>query len=126
MRVLGSGRARGVGPYPALNFPWILIDRAMGTLACVALRSHARRDSEQLDSTRLRELLAARHLASSEWAAEDRQAADACFERWRRGRAGPSDRLALGALLRRWMSRLDTDHEPTQAPQAPPRPTMGG
>ena len=121
-----AGRARGVGPYPALNFPWILIDRAMGTLACVALRSHARRDREQLDSARLRALLAAQQLASSEWPAEDRRAADACFDHWRRGRAEPADRDTLRALLRRWMSRLDTDREAPQGAAAPPRPTMQG
>lgn len=115
-RLALAGRVRGVGPNPALNFPWILIDRAFGTLACVALRSHARRDTEQLDSARLRGLLASHHMASSDWPADDRRSAEACFDRLRRGRALPTDGDLLQALLRRWMSRLDLPPSDRAAP----------
>jgi hypothetical protein len=119
-----AGRARGVGPYGASNFPWILIDRAFGTLACAALRSHARRDDEQLDSARLHGLLSGQHLASSEWPADDRRRAESCFDALRRERAEPADREALRALLRRWMSRLDVVRAPPQVPASGPGPTI--
>ena len=35
--------ALAVGPYRALNFPWILLDRAIGTFAYVINRAHGRR-----------------------------------------------------------------------------------
>ena len=39
-----AGGEISVGPFQAENYPWILLDRALGTFAYVSTRSHARRD----------------------------------------------------------------------------------
>ena len=122
-----AGRVRGVGPYAALNFPWILIDRAIGTLACVAQRAHARRDIERLDALRLHELLAAQHLASTAWPAEDRRVAERAMAAVRRTRPTPADEAQLGELrnaLRRWMSRLDHERSVGHPGSVAPAPTI--
>jgi len=112
-----AGRARGVGPYAAQNFPWILIDRALGTLACVAQRAHARRDDEQLDAARLQGLLVAGKLSSNGWAAPERRRAEKAFDALRRGPPDAATLAALRGLIRPWLERLDA--EPAAVEPAP-------
>ena len=77
-----------VGPYRALNFPWILLDRALATLAYVTHRSHARRDSVDLSASRLVALLQREGLAVSRWSDDDRRTCERVFAQWRRGATG--------------------------------------
>jgi hypothetical protein len=111
-----AGRARGVGPYAAQNFPWILIDRALGTLACVAQRSHARRDDEQLDAARLQGLLVAGKLSSNGWGVPERRRAEKAFETLRHGPPDAATLAVLRGLIRPWLERLDA--EPAQVEPA--------
>jgi hypothetical protein len=104
-----AGRARGVGPYAARNFPWILIDRSVGTLACVARRAHARRDDEQLDAERLQSVLATGQLSSSGWGQAERRSAEKVFDALRQGHADAAALASLRGLLRQWLERLDAE-----------------
>ena len=96
-----AGGSLTVGPYAALNFPWILLDRALATLAYVTHRSHARRDRVELTASRLVAALAAEGLAVSRWSQDDRREADRVFARWRRQRDdGADDDETLRAIVR--------------------------
>jgi hypothetical protein len=100
-RIRLGGGGLGVGPYAARNFPWIVLDRAMGTLLAVMQRAHARRDRVTLQAEHLRELLEGSGLASSGWGEADRGACEKVFARARQGRLEAVDRADLQALIRR-------------------------
>ena len=97
-----------VGPYAALNFPWIVLDRAIGTLAYVMHRAHARRDEVTLQAEQLRELLASRGLASTGWDEADRKTCERAFAHVRRGRLEARDRAALYEVVRRRIDSLSS------------------
>jgi hypothetical protein len=106
---LGGSTLRA-GPYAALNFPWVLIDRAGGTLAYLMQRAHARRDRVTLNAEQLRELLARDGLASADWPDAERREAERAFADIRRGRFTPQAHEALNALLRRRLDVLAAAH----------------
>ena len=104
MRV--SGAALSVGPYTALNFPWILLDRAFATLAYVINRPHARRDRVTLQASRLIGVMESEALAVARWDAADRKACERAFAALRR-RAGDTEaRAALRDVVRRQLARV--------------------
>lgn len=94
------------GPLTALNFPWILLDRAIGTLAYVANRAHARRDEVALDAQRLQTVLAEQHIATQDWPDDTRRACEKLFAEVRRDRLKPEQRLELKRLLRAQLANL--------------------
>lgn len=94
-----SGQDVVVGPYKAANFPWILIDRAIGCTAYVIHRAHARRDRVTLDARRLVGALDAHGLTVSRWSDGERKAAEKAFRALRRGTLDDDARRALVALL---------------------------
>lgn len=100
-RIRLGGGGLVVGPYAARNFPWIVLDRAVGTLLAVVQRAHARRDRVTLQAGHLRELLEGSGLASSGWDDADRAACEKLFTRARQGRLDTADRADLQALIRR-------------------------
>lgn len=100
-RIKLGGGGLVVGPYAALNFPWIVLDRALGTLLYVMQRPHARRDAVTLQAEQLRDLLAGSGLASTTWDAADRKACEQAFAAMRRGRLEPDGRAALHEVIRR-------------------------
>jgi len=101
-RRLALGRAQlTVGPYAALNFPWIVLDRAIGTLAYVMTRAHARRDTVTLQAEQLQELLTGLGLASTGWSDTDRRVCERAFAQLRKGRLDAADRAALADVIRR-------------------------
>lgn len=102
---LGGGELV-VGPYAALNFPWVLLDRATGTLAYVMQRAHARRDRVTVPAERLRELLAQAGLASAAWPEADRKSAERVFADARRGRLQPQAEARLRELIRHHLDTL--------------------
>ena len=104
-----AGGSLAVGPYAALNFPWILLDRALATLAYLTHRSHARRDRVELSASQLVASLQAEGLAVSRWSDEDRREAERLFARWRRNRAGDAeDAELLRGLVRRHLDEVAT------------------
>lgn len=105
-RIKLGGRGLIVGPYTALNFPWIVLDRALGTLAHVMQRSHARRDKTTLQAEDLRGLLAASGLASASWDDGDRRSCERAFANLRRGRPDAGERAALLGVVRRHIDTL--------------------
>ena len=107
LRALLPGRMRlaggtlAIGPYAALNFPWILLDRALAALAYVTHRSHARRDRIELEAARLVEPLQAAGLTVSRWSDEDRREGERIFARWRRRGADAAEGVEqLRSILR--------------------------
>jgi hypothetical protein len=111
LRMLLAGRLRlsgavlAVGPYAALNFPWILLDRALATLAYVVNRAHARRDHVTLQARRLVEVLESQDLAVARWDASDRKSCERAFAALRR-RDDAEARATLRAIVRRQVARV--------------------
>jgi hypothetical protein len=94
------------GPLTALNFPWILLDRAIGTLAYVANRAHARRDEVALEAQRLLAVLEEQRMATKDWPDDTRRACEKHFAEIRRARFKPAQRVELKRLLRAQLARL--------------------
>jgi predicted GTPase len=94
-----SGRALAVGPYRALNFPWILLDRAIGTFCYVINRAHARRDEVTLRSIELHDALAAHGLTTAQWTDAARKPCEQLFQAIRRNKFQPPQRAELRTLL---------------------------
>jgi uncharacterized protein DUF3482/50S ribosome-binding GTPase len=95
----GGNQVR-VGPYRAVNFPWILLDRAIGTFCYVINRAHARRDLATIDSTRLKKAMEDSGIASARWDASKRKECERSFTAIRRGKFTTDDRRRLRDLLR--------------------------
>ena len=95
-----------VGPLTAVNFPWILVDRAIGTLAYSANRAHARRDEVALDARRLQAVLEEQRIATKDWPDDVRRACEKLFVEIRRNRLKPEQRAELKRLLRARLARL--------------------
>ena len=110
-----GGSALSVGPYTAVNFPWILLDRAFGTFAYVVNRAHARRDDATLASSAMRTLLDESDLSTARWDDTSRRECERLFARMRQGKMQPPDRATLRARLR---SRL-TDIAAKKLPSVP-------
>ena len=94
-----GGSAVRVGPYAAVNFPWILIDRALGTFAYVVNRAHARRDDAVIDSARMKTALDAGNLSTAHWTDAQRHEGTRLFGVIRKGKAGREQREALRSLI---------------------------
>lgn len=95
-----GGSALAVGPYRALNFPWILLDRAIGVFAYVTNRSHARREETILDAPALHEALEVHGLTSARLDDASRKACERHFAAIRRDKLGQKGRAELRDLLR--------------------------
>ncbi len=94
-----GGSALRVGPYAAVNFPWILIDRALGTFAYVVNRAHARRDDAVIDSSRMKASLDASGFSTAHWPDTQRKEGERLFIALRKGKGGRVEREALRSLL---------------------------
>ena len=95
-----GGSALAVGPYRALNFPWILLDRAIGVVAYVINRAHARREETTLDATALYVALEAHGLTSARWDDSIRKTCERHFAAIRRDKLDQRGRAELRDLLR--------------------------
>ena len=89
-----------IGPYAALNFPWILLDRAIGAFCYLAHRAHARRDETTLDSEKTRAAMDSAGLTSARWSEEKRKQCERHFANIRKNKMTPEERYALRELLR--------------------------
>jgi hypothetical protein len=94
------------GPLTAVNFPWILLDRAIGTLAYAANRAHARRDEVALDAGRLQSVLEEQRIACKDWPDTVRRACEKLFVEVRRDRLKPEQRAELKRLLRAQLAQV--------------------
>ncbi len=94
-----GGSALRVGPYAAVNFPWIMIDRALGTFAYVVNRAHARRDDAVIDSAKMKAALDASSLSTAHWPDAQRRECERLFIVIRKGKGSRAEREALRSLL---------------------------
>ena len=101
-----GGSALAVGPYAAPNFPWILLDRAIGTFSYVINRAHARRDEATLRSAELKSRLEAHRLTSAQWSDEPRKACEKFFAAIRNGKLTRERREILRALLHKRLTEV--------------------
>lgn len=101
-----AGDALTVGPYAALNFPWILLDRALATLAYVVNRPHARRDRVTLRARRLIGALQSAGLAVAQWSDDERKTCVRAFAALRRRPGDTAARDTLHQVLRPQIGRV--------------------
>jgi hypothetical protein len=96
---LGIGTAITVGPLRGENFPYILLDRALGLLCYLNSRTHARRDHARLEAARLKEALDRAGASASKWPGELAAACKRHVKALRRGRSVAETRPAFLELL---------------------------
>ena len=95
-----GGRTIAVGPCRAINFPWILLDRAIGVVCYLINRAHARRDEATLGAAELKAVLEEYHAGTSQWSDEKRKACERIFEAIRRNKSTGQQRDDLRSLIR--------------------------
>ena len=95
-----AGSALVVGPYRAVNFPWILLDRAVGAFCYVINRAHARREEVTLRGPALRAVMEKHAATSDRWSDADRKACEKIFSSIRRGKFTGEQRDELHDLIR--------------------------
>jgi hypothetical protein len=101
-----GGSALSVGPYTAINFPWILVDRALGTFAYVINRAHARRDEAVIQSARMQSAMDGSGLTSARWDEAHRKQCEQLFALIRRGKMHREQRETLRALFRQRLAEI--------------------
>jgi hypothetical protein len=102
-----GGSVLTVGPYTATNFPWILLDRAIGAFAYVSGRAHARRDEATIDSAKLKQALDDAKLSTASWPEAERRECERTFAAIRAGSAEPAERRALVGIVTESLARVD-------------------
>jgi hypothetical protein len=108
-----GGSALSVGPYAAVNFPWILLDRALGTFCYVINRAHARQDEATIRSARLQTAMDAAGLSSARWSDGPRKRCEEFFRMIRRGRMSSEERRELRELIRVRLAEVSAAKLPT-------------
>ncbi len=88
-----------VGPYKAINFPWIILDRAIGTFCYVANRAHARRDKVVLNANQLDDALKKNEASAKLWPAKERKECEEIFTAIRGDKLTREQRGKLRALI---------------------------
>ncbi len=103
-----SGRTLSVGPCQAVNFPWILLDRAFGVFCYLLGRTHARRDDATLGAAQLKEVLEQYGANSSHWSEEKRKTCERIFVALRRNKSTAEQRETLRRIIREQLGALAT------------------
>ena len=109
-----AGTELTVGPIMHQNFPWIVLDRAIGVFLTVSKRSHARQDKETLDLSNLLERLRAEKASADQAPDRVRKTLSKAFSEIRNGRFDHDKREATVASLREWLSTLWESHPATR------------
>lgn len=94
------------GPIKHDNFPWILLDRALGIFVSVSRRAHARQDRENLDATALAERLKATKVSSDQAPDDLRRTLAKAFRDMRKNRFNDDQRDATVNALREWLREV--------------------
>lgn len=110
-----GGSALSVGPYGAINFPWILLDRALGTFAYVINRAHARRDDAVIHSARMQVQMEAAGLTTARWPDAERKKCEPFFTLLRRGKMRPEQRETLRDIIRGRLAEVSAAKLPADA-----------
>jgi hypothetical protein len=103
---LRTGTEVTAGPLTAVNFPWVLLDRAVGMFCYLHHRTHARRDRVQIESARLRESLESAGIATAQWDPSIRKMCQQYFAAVRKGGSIGEVFPALRSLLRAELERI--------------------
>ncbi|MGB8464797.1 MAG: DUF3482 domain-containing protein, partial [Terrimicrobiaceae bacterium] len=101
-----GGSTISIGPCRAVNFPWILLDRAIGVFCYLINRTHARRDEATLGASQLKAVLEQYNAGSSHWSDEKRRACERIFEAIRRNKSTAQQRDDLNGLIRECLGEL--------------------
>ena len=91
------------GPITHANFPWIVLDRALGVFLSVARRAHARQDRETLDASALAVRLRETRSGSEQAPDALRKTLAKAFREMRKSRLGDTARETAVAALRDWL-----------------------
>lgn len=84
----GTGTRLVIGPVRSDNFPFVLIDRAIGLIAELLRRTHARRDRQRFTAVELKAALDRANASTEAWPAELRKLCLAYARAVRSGRPG--------------------------------------
>ncbi|HEX8310006.1 MAG TPA: GTPase/DUF3482 domain-containing protein, partial [Chthoniobacteraceae bacterium] len=95
-----GGSALKVGPYKAVNFPWIILDRALGTFAFVVNRAHAKRDEVTINSAQMKAMMDAAGFATACWSDTQRRECERIFAAIRAGKVTREHRSTLAETIR--------------------------
>ena len=101
-----GGRTLSVGPCQAVNFPWILLDRALGVFCYLIGRAHARRDEATLGASELKAVLKQYGANSSNWSDEKRKISEKIFAAIRRNKSTAEQRNTLLVIIREQLGTL--------------------
>jgi hypothetical protein len=101
-RLKVAGTTLRVPPYPALNFPWILVDRCLAIFHYAIHRTHARRDKVRINSVEEKAKMAKSGVSTDHWPASVRRECQKRFTTIRSGKlsAKAKAREELRELLR--------------------------
>ena len=95
-----------VGPNEAINFPWVLLDRALSVYYSVTHRAHARQDDAVIHPSELVSELRAKKVLGATWEDEARKKCDRCFAAIRKGKAKSGDYEALNQEIERRLMEI--------------------
>jgi GTPase Era involved in 16S rRNA processing len=94
------------GPIKHDNFPWIVLDRALGIFVSVSHRAHARQDRETLDAAALAMRLQSTKAGSDQAPDDLRKALAKAFRDMRKERFTDDRRDATVDALREWLREI--------------------
>jgi hypothetical protein len=101
-----AGAELMAGPVRHENFPWILLERAVGVFMSVSRRAHARRDRETLNAEALAVRLKSLGASVEDLPAETRKEWAKVFTAIRKGRLGIVERDEFVRSVRDWLNRM--------------------
>lgn len=101
-----AGAELMAGPVKHENFPWILLERAVGVFVSVSTRAHARRDSENLNATELAARLKSREASAEQLPDALRRQWSKAFAAIRKGKLDVVERDEFVRSLRNWLSEI--------------------
>jgi hypothetical protein len=95
-----------VGPHQNLNFPWIVLDRALMICYQLANWTHARRDDFTVDPAALEREIKDHKILSANWPKERRRECEETFVAIRKQRTQPEDRARLRNAIEQALDAL--------------------
>jgi GTPase Era involved in 16S rRNA processing len=101
-----AGAELVAGPVRHENFPWILLERAMGVFMSVSRRAHARRDHETLNAQALAMRLKKEGASVEDLPDGERKQWAKVFAKTRKGRVDVVERDEFVRSLREWLARI--------------------
>jgi hypothetical protein len=101
-----AGAELVAGPVRHENFPWILLERAIGVFTSVSRRAHARRDRETLNAEELAIRLKSQGASVEDLSNDTRNRWSKVFAAIRKGRLNVEERDEFVRSVRDWLGRI--------------------